>query len=158
MPIGAGTADVARTRTDSTGARQASALDASLRLVAELAEAMSGQVQRALRQIDGAASVSLPSRATKALGAETGALERECRALRERLGLEELSATALTPLPSRRAYAPGTRVANRADAARTLALELRALGIGRDEVANRLVNTFEVDDPEGIVDSAFVEP
>lgn len=146
------------TSIDSPENRQASALDASLRLVTELAEAMSGQVQRALRQIDGAPAVSLPPRTVEALGTDAGALQLECRALCDRLGLEEISEATPAPGPSPRPYAPGTRTGNRAEVARTLAVELRALGIGRDEVANRLVSTFEVEDSQGIVDSVFVEP
>lgn len=148
------------TRTNEIGSRQASALDASLRLVEELAEAMSGQVQRALRQIERSATAApLPPRAVGALGTETAALERECGALRDRLGFDEISPSAEPPTRAPAAYVPGTRPGtNRADAARALALELRALGIERDEVANRLVSTFEVQDSEGIVDSVFVEP
>jgi len=146
---------MARTSIE-TSTRQASALDASLRLVEELAEAMSGQVQRALRQIERAGAVSLPPRSVEALGSETAALEQECRELRLRVGLEEISPAS--PAAASPAYVPGTRSRDRTDAARTLALELRALGIERDEVANRLVNTFEVEDSEGIVDSVFVEP
>ncbi len=148
---------MATTSTNAAGSRQASALDASLRLVAELAEAISGQVQRALRQIERSAAVSLPPRTVEALGTETKTLEAECGALRDRLGFDEIPASGATPSVPQ-AYAPGTRSGNRADAARTLALELRALGIERDEVANRLVSTFEVEDSEGIVDSVFVEP
>lgn len=148
---------MASTSSNAIGSRQASALDASLRLVEELAEAMSGQVQRALRQIERSPTVSLPPRTAEAMATETTELKRECGALRDRLGIDEIPAMSENP-PAPQGYVPGTRPGNRADAARTLALELRALGIERDEVANRLVSTFEVEDSEAIVDSVFVEP
>ena len=109
-----------------------------------------------MRQIDDAEAVSLPPRIVEALRSEARELERECGLLRERFALEAIEepAPAVSPPPpaDRRLQAD-----SRADAARTLALELRALGIERNEVASRLVNTFEVDDPERIVDSVFVE-
>ena len=147
-----GTTDTQR----QSAPRQPSALDASLRLVAELAEAMNGQVERAMRQIDGAEGLSLPPRIVDALRREARELERECGLLRERFALDAVEPPApvgSSPPPG----APSLEASSRADAARTLALELRALGIERDEVASRLVNTFEVDDPERIVDSVFVE-
>ncbi len=147
---------MART-SPQTSTRKASALDTSLRLIEELAQAMSGQVQRGLRQIERAGGVSLPPRSVEALGSDARTLEVQCRGLRERVGLEEVSASASTAAAPA-AYVPGTRGGSQTDAARTLALELQALGIERDEVANRLVNTFEVEDSEGIVDSVFVEP
>jgi hypothetical protein len=145
---------VANASSARTG--EASALDASARLIAELAESMSGQAQRALRQIGAADAVELSPRAVEALGRDAAELERQCRGIRERLGLDELPATVPAP-PRRSRRTSPDRGTSPADAARTLALELRALGIERDEVAKRLVDTFEVDDPKSIVDSAFTE-
>ncbi len=148
---------MATTDTQPTsGPGKPSALDASLRLVGELAEAMNGQVQRAVRQIDDTEAVSLPPRIVNALRYEARELERECGRLRERFaleGIEQPGPAVSPPPPAERSLRADTR----ADAARTLALELRALGIERDEVASRLVNTFEVDDAERVVDSVFIE-
>ena len=148
---------MATTDAKATDTRQASALDAPLRLISELAEAMAGQVQRAVRQIDDAAGLSLPPRVVDVLASDARELERECGMLRERFALEAVPATAPPASPPPPPPRSGQSAASRADAARTLALELRALGIERDEVASRLVNTFEVDDPDSIVDSVFVE-
>ena len=140
------------------GSGHQSGLDASLRLIAELAEAMSGQVDRALRQIDAAPALSLPSRTVEVLAAEARGLAAECRSLPDRVGPEARLSPPSDTAPTRPPAPSAPRGAAGADAARTLALELRALGIGREEIANRLVNTFEVDDPEAIVDGVFAEP
>jgi hypothetical protein len=143
---------------DPPGSGNQSALDASLRLIAELGEAMSGQVSRVLRQIEAASTLSVPSRTVEVLAAEARGLAAECRALRDRLGPEDRPVTPSGAAGPRPAAPIAPRAAPRADAARTLALELRALGVDREEIASRLVNTFEVDDPEAIVEGVFTEP
>lgn len=146
--------------SQAAGTAQTSALDASLRLVRDLAEALSGQVGRAVRQLEQAPGIPVPSPSVEALRAETAELARECQALRDRLGVAETPFAV--PAPSRLgpepAYVPRRSADARRDAAITLARELRALGIERDEVASRLLNTFEVEDSDGILDTVFVEP
>ena len=143
-------------RAPAAGAGDAGPLRSTVRLVDELVDALVGQVRRATRQSQTA--TQLPRGTKEALGKladDAASIETRTAELREALGAAPRAAKpSLAPQvvsPSVGA-APGS---SHDEIVRSLAIDLRLQGHSRDEVRDRLEQTFGADQAAGVVDEVF---
>jgi hypothetical protein len=135
---------------DTAASPDAAAFRSKLRLVDDLADALLGQVRRVVRQ--GEAARGLPrgtKKALRELADEAAAIERSRAALRAAVGDSEPAAGAQASSPA------ADRQAARQELVRAVAIDLRHQGHTREEVRERLEQTFGADEAAEVVDHVF---
>jgi hypothetical protein len=143
-------------RAPAAGAGDAGALESTARLVDEVVDALLGQIRRAARQSETASDLPRGTKkALKELADDASRIEGHTAELLAALGAEQ--AAENRPRVAAAADAPvGVQPGSSSDeVVRLLAIDLRFQGQSRDEVRERLEQTFGADKTAGVIDEVF---
>lgn len=143
-------------RAPAAGAGDASALQATVRLVDELVDALVGQVRRATRQSETAGDLPRGTKkALKELADDAASIEGHSAELREALGAV-VEAAKPPPAPAVADASAAVQAGSSSDEiVRSLAIDLRLQGHSPEEVRRRLEQTFGADQTAGVIDEVF---
>ncbi len=143
-------------RAPAAGAGDAGALRSTIRLVDELVDALVGQVRRAKRQ--GETATGLPrgtKKALKELADDAASIEGSSAELLEALGADTTGAKPPPPPVTDTSAGEEEAGSSSDEIVRSLAIDLRLQGHSRDEVRERLEETFGADQAAGVIDEVF---